>query len=56
MGIDISIVFKNKSLKNEIIAPRLSIYSSFGSGFKYEISTPEQAREWVKFNADKGAD
>tara|TARA_B100001778_G_scaffold151537_1_gene124340 strand:- start:511 stop:2109 length:1599 start_codon:yes stop_codon:yes gene_type:complete len=55
-GIDFSIDLKNKSLKNEIIAPRLSIYSSFGSGFKYEISTPEQAREWVKFNADKGAD
>ena len=55
-GIDFSIDLKNKSLKNEIIAPRLSIYSSFGSGFKYEITTPEQAREWVKFNADKGAD
>ena len=33
-GIDFSIDLKNKSLNNEIIAPRLSIYSSFGSGFK----------------------
>ena len=55
-GIDFSIDLKNKSLNNEIIAPRLSIYSSFGSGFKEEISTPEQARDWVKFNAKKGAD
>ena len=55
-GIDFSIDLKNKSLKNKIIAPRLLIYSSFGSGFKGEISTQEQAREWVKFNANKGAD
>ena len=32
-GIDFSLDLKNKSLKNEIIAPRLVIYSSFGSGF-----------------------
>ena len=47
---------KNKSLKNEIIAPRLIIYSGFGSGFNDEISTPEQAREWVRYNLNKGAD
>jgi hypothetical protein len=55
-GLDFSINLKNKSLKNEIIAPRLSIYTGFGSGFEEEISTEEQAREWVRFNAKKGAD
>ena len=55
-GIDYSIDLKNKSNNNEIIAPRLIIYSSFGSGSKKEISSPEEAREWVRNNAKKGAD
>ena len=55
-GLDFSLNLKNKSLKNEIIAPRLSIYTGFGSGFQEEISTEEQAREWVRYNANKGAD
>ena len=55
-GIDYSIDLKNKSNNNEIIAPRLIIYSSFGSGSKKEISSPEEAREWVRYNAKKGAD
>ena len=55
-GLDFSLNLKNKSLKNEIIAPRLSIYTRFGSGFQEEISTEEQAREWVRYNAKKGAD
>ena len=55
-GIDFSLDLKNKSSKNEIIAPRLVIYSSFGSGFGKSISTPDQAREWVRYNSKKGAD
>ena len=55
-GIDFSLDLKNKSIKNEIIAPRLVIYSGFGSGYTSEISNPDQAREWVRFNAKKGAD
>ena len=55
-GIDFSLDLKNKSNKNEIIAPRLVIYSGFGSGYTNEISNPDQAREWVRFNAKKGAD
>ena len=55
-GIDFSLDLKNKSNNNEIIAPRLIIYSSFGSGYDKEISTPEIAREWVRYNAKKGAD
>ena len=50
-GIDFSLDLKNKSIKNEIIAPRLVIYSGFGSGYTNEISNPDQAREWVRFNA-----
>ena len=55
-GIDFSLDLKNKSINNEIIAPRLVIYSGFGSGYTNEISNPDQAREWVRFNAKKGAD
>ena len=44
-GLDVSLNLKNKSLKNEIISPRLSIYTIFGSGLKEEISTEEQARK-----------
>tara|TARA_B100000575_G_scaffold54069_1_gene40602 strand:+ start:38849 stop:40411 length:1563 start_codon:yes stop_codon:yes gene_type:complete len=55
-GIDFSLKLKRQSQKNEIIAPRLFIYSSFGSDFDKDISTPEIAREWVRYNAKKGAD
>ena len=55
-GIDYSIDLKNKSNSNEIVAPRLIIYSRFGSGFDKEITSPEIAREWVRHNAEKGAD
>ena len=55
-GIDFSIDLKNKSNSNEIVAPRLIIYSTFGSGFDKEITSPEIAREWVRHNAKKGAD
>ena len=55
-GIDYSIDLKNKSNSNEIVAPRLIIYSRFGSGFDKEITSPEIAREWVRHNAKKGAD
>ena len=55
-GIDYSIDLKNKSNNNQIVAPRLIIYSRFGSGFDKEITSPEIAREWVRHNAKKGAD
>ena len=55
-GIDYSIDLKKKSNNNEIVAPRLIIYSRFGSGYDKEITSPEIAREWVRYNAKKGAD
>ena len=55
-GLDYALDLKNKSIKNEIIAPRILAYTGFGSGSDTEITTEEQAREWVRDNAKKGAD
>ena len=55
-GIDFTLDLKNKSARNEIVAPRIFAYTGFGQGSKGPISTPEQAREWVRDNAKKGAD
>jgi hypothetical protein len=55
-GVDWSMALKRKSSSNEIIAPRLFIYTGFGQGSEQTISTPEMAREWVRKNAKKGAD
>ncbi|WP_286827926.1 amidohydrolase family protein, partial [Maribacter sp. UBA4516] len=62
-GIDIALDLKRKSKNNEIIAPRIISYTAFGQTSKafnplndVPISTPAQAREWVRANAKKGAD
>jgi hypothetical protein len=55
-GIDWVLDQKAKSDKNEITAPRILAYTSFGQGSDNPISTPEMAREWVKKNAAQGAD
>ncbi|WP_420319888.1 amidohydrolase family protein [Flagellimonas sp.] len=62
-GVDWTLDLKRKSEKNEIIAPRILAYTAFGqksSGFNplndAPISTPEQARKWVRANAERGAD
>ncbi|SDB67466.1 Amidohydrolase family protein [Flavobacteriaceae bacterium MAR_2010_188] len=47
---------KKQSSANEIVAPRLFDYVGFGSGNDTEITTAEQAREWVRNNAKNGAD
>jgi hypothetical protein len=54
-GLDWTLDLKKKAERNEIIAPRIFAYTGFGSGGK-EITTPEEAREWVRNNAKKGAD
>ncbi len=61
-GIDWSLDLMRKSAKGEIAAPRILTYTGFGQkseGFNplndIPISTPEQAREWVRANAKKGA-
>ena len=55
-GIEYAVDLKKRSLKNEIIAPRVIAYTGFGQGSKSPISTEEQAREWVRQNAKNGAD
>ena len=62
-GVDFTMDLKRKSAKNEIIAPRIYAYTGFGQTSKtfnplndIPISTAEQAREWVRANAKKGAD
>ena len=47
---------KEKSENHTIVAPRIFGYTGFGSGEKNPISTPDEAREWVRKNAKKGAD
>jgi hypothetical protein len=55
-GVDFTLDLKQKSNRNEIIAPRIEAYTGFGQGSEPGISTPEMAREWVRLNAKKGAD
>ncbi len=62
-GIDWALDLKRKSERNEIIAPRIFAYTGFGQQTKdfnplndAPISTPEQARKWVRANAERGAD
>ncbi|MEP0132745.1 MAG: amidohydrolase family protein [Eudoraea sp.] len=55
-GVDFTLDLKRKSAKNEIVAPRILAYTGFGQGSDTTISTPEMAREWVRRNAQKGAD
>ncbi len=54
-GVDYTLDLKRRSEKNEIVAPRIFAYTGFGQG-KKEVNTSEQAREWVRNNAKKGAD
>lgn len=55
-GLDWVLKHRERSNKNEIVAPRIMAYTAFGQGSKSPISTPDQAREWVQQNADNGAD
>ncbi|HQU59003.1 MAG: amidohydrolase family protein [Phaeodactylibacter sp.] len=55
-GLDWVLKHRERSAKNEITAPRIYAYTVFGQGQEDPISTPEQAREWVRENARKGAD
>lgn len=55
-GLDWVLDEKKKSQSNEITAPRILAYTAFGMGLDDAISTPEEARQWVRENAKKGAD
>lgn len=48
---------KERSANNEIAAPRMFSYHRVGSGWEdREVETPEDAREWVRWVKDQGAD
>ncbi|HEV7381763.1 MAG TPA: amidohydrolase, partial [Dyadobacter sp.] len=55
-GLEWTLDQKEKSSKNLITAPRIKAYSRFGLGSNDPISTPEQARQWVRNNAKAGSD
>lgn len=55
-GLEWTLEHKEKSIKNQITAPRIFAYTSFGQGAANGINTPEEAREWVRNNAKDGAD
>ena len=55
-GLAWTLDHKKKSQENKITAPRILAYTAFGQGAKEPITTPEQAREWVRQNAKNGAD
>lgn len=55
-GIAWTLNEKRRSEKNEITAPRIKAYTSFGQNSKSPIATDQQAREWVRSNAKLGAD
>lgn len=47
---------KEKSSRNEITAPRIQAYVTFGQGREEPFVAPEEARKWVAEMAAKGAD
>jgi amidohydrolase family protein len=55
-GIDWVLDHKAKSARNEITAPRIEAYVTFGQGRETPFTKPEEARQWVDDMAAKGAD
>ncbi len=54
--VDWLMLQKKRSAANEITAPRFHAYVIFGSGSERPIATPDDAREWVRWVKEKGAD
>lgn len=54
-GIEWTIRHAQKSLNNEITAPRIFPYIGFGAGSDGPITTPLQAKEWVQMIYERGA-
>jgi imidazolonepropionase-like amidohydrolase len=56
-SFDYSVKEKARSTRNEITAPRYVVYQRPGTGWgRGPVRTPEQAREWVRWAAQNGAD
>ncbi len=54
-GVDFCVSEKKRSEKNQITAPRIFPYVFFGQGRDTPMTTPEQARQWVRQMHAKGA-
>lgn len=54
-GLDWVLGHVKRSEKNQIVAPRIIPYLGFGMGSDKPISTPDQARKWIKQAARNGA-
>ena len=57
--LEFALAEKERSANNEITAPRMYSYHTMGSGAEWadrKILTPEDAKEWVRYVARKGAD
>jgi imidazolonepropionase-like amidohydrolase len=56
-GVDWTLRERERSAKNEIVAPRIFVYVGPGMGWdRGPITTPELAREYVRWAAAKGVD
>ena len=58
-SLEFALAEKQRSARNEIVAPRMFAYHTLGSGERYDdvqILTPEAAREWVQYVAREGVD
>jgi len=55
-GVDWILELQRRSDANELTAPRIYAYPGFGQGAQSPIATPDDAREWVKWVKEKGAD
>jgi hypothetical protein len=55
-GLEFAVEHKRKSDANQITAPRLLPYVTFGQGLKEPVTRPEQARAFVQDAARRGAD
>ncbi|GIX36046.1 MAG: hypothetical protein KatS3mg126_1825 [Lysobacteraceae bacterium] len=54
-GLDWCVSEMRRSERNRIAAPRIFPYVFFGAGRETPISTPEEARDWVRTVARRGA-
>ena len=54
-GMDWTFRHRARSADNEITAPRVVAYVGFGMGRDEPIATPAEAREWVRWVAEQGA-
>ncbi|UCD25793.1 MAG: amidohydrolase [Gemmatimonadota bacterium] len=56
-GVDWTLQARARSADNEIVAPRIFVYVRPGAGWDGgPITTPDAAREWVRWAADQGVD